>query len=37
MGATFVIVTHDETLAADSDTIVHMADGTIKSVDRKVK
>lgn len=32
MGATFVIVTHDERLAADSDTIVHMADGRIDSV-----
>ena len=35
MGATFVIVTHDESLAADADTIVHMADGYIKSIDRK--
>lgn len=34
LGATFVIVTHDETLAADSDTIIHMADGEIVSVDR---
>lgn len=33
MGATFVIVTHDESLAADSDTIIHMADGTIRSVE----
>ncbi len=32
MGATFVIVTHDERLAADSETIVHMADGRIDSV-----
>ena len=29
MGATFVIVTHDENLAADSDRIVHMEDGRI--------
>lgn len=28
-GNTFVIVTHDENLAADSDRIVHMADGCI--------
>lgn len=32
LGATFVIVTHDENLAADSDYIVHMADGRIVSV-----
>lgn len=31
LGATFVIVTHDESLAADSDVTVHMADGTIIS------
>ena len=29
MNATFVIVTHDENLAADSDRIVHMEDGRI--------
>ena len=29
MGQTFVIVTHDETLAALSDRIIHMADGGI--------
>ncbi len=29
LGATFVIVTHDENLAADSDRIVHMQDGRI--------
>ena len=29
MGATFLIVTHDEHLAADSDIIVTMADGRI--------
>lgn len=30
-GQTFVIVTHDETLAADSDRIIHMRDGRIES------
>ena len=30
MGATFVIVTHDENLAADSDRIVHMEVGLIR-------
>ena len=29
MGQTFVIVTHDETLAADTDRVVHMRDGAI--------
>ena len=29
MGQTFVIVTHDETLATLSDRIIHMADGGI--------
>lgn len=37
IGATFVIVTHDESLAADSDIIIHMADGTITSIDRNNK
>lgn len=32
MGATFLIVTHDENLAADSDCIISMADGRIVSV-----
>lgn len=32
MGVTFVIVTHDENLAADSDNIVHMRDGRIEKV-----
>lgn len=32
MGATFVIVTHDEGLARDSDTIIRMADGRIDSI-----
>ncbi len=31
MGATFLIVTHDESLAADSDIVVSMADGRIIS------
>lgn len=31
-GHTFVIVTHDESLAADTDRIVHMADGRISAV-----
>lgn len=33
MGQTFVIVTHDETLAADCDRTIHMADGLITSID----
>ncbi len=32
MGHTFVIVTHDESLAADSDRIVHMKDGKITDI-----
>lgn len=32
MGATFVIVTHDEGLANDSDTIIRMADGRIDDI-----
>ncbi len=32
MGQTFVIVTHDEGLAADSDRVVHMADGLVTSI-----
>ena len=31
LGTTFVIVTHDESLAADSDVIISMADGRITS------
>ena len=29
LGASFVIVTHDENLAADSDRIIHMSDGRV--------
>lgn len=32
MGHTFVIVTHDESLAADSDRIIHMKDGKITDI-----
>lgn len=32
MGQTFVIVTHDEGLAADCDRVVHMTDGIISSI-----
>ncbi|MDE7119555.1 MAG: ABC transporter ATP-binding protein [Muribaculaceae bacterium] len=32
MGMTFVIVTHDEGLAADSDQVVHMRDGLISEI-----
>lgn len=34
-GVTFVIVTHDESLAADSDVIISMADGRIDSTRQK--
>lgn len=34
-GQTFVIVTHDETLAAQCDRTVHMCDGRITTIDRK--
>ncbi len=33
MGATFVIVTHDETLAASCDRVVHMRDGKIQGIE----
>ena len=32
MGVTFVIVTHDESLAADCDMVVHMRDGLIETI-----
>lgn len=32
MGHTFVIVTHDESLAADTDRVVHMRDGLITNI-----
>ncbi len=32
MGQTFVIVTHDESLAADSDRVVHMTDGLVTQI-----
>ncbi len=32
MGHTFVIVTHDESLASDSDRIIHMSDGKITDI-----
>ena len=35
LNTTFVIVTHDENLAADSDCVVHLADGTVTRIDRK--
>ncbi len=36
MGATFVIVTHDEGLAADADVIVHLVDGRLQKITDKV-
>ncbi len=35
LGATFVIVTHDESLAAQADVIVRMSDGRINSIESK--
>lgn len=37
MGQTFVIVTHDESLAADSDRVVHMTDGVITEITENVE
>lgn len=37
LGQTFVIVTHDESLAADTDRIVHMRDGAIVDIIKKSK
>lgn len=37
LGATFVIVTHDENLAADSDVVVSMADGKIQNISPSLK
>lgn len=34
LGMTFVVVTHDEALAADSDRVVHMRDGMIDDITR---
>lgn len=33
LGVAFAIVTHDENLAADADTVVHMADGRITAIE----
>ena len=35
IGATFVIVTHDENFSARADNIVHMADGRIIDIETK--
>lgn len=37
LNATFVIVTHDERLAADADITVHLADGTVKNIDKRTR
>lgn len=37
LGATFVIVTHDEGLAADSDAVIRMADGRIVGIETNQK
>lgn len=35
MGASFAIVTHDESLASDCDKIVHLRDGVIERIEQK--
>lgn len=37
MGHTFVIVTHDESLAADCDRVIHMRDGYITTIQNNLK
>lgn len=36
LGQTFVIVTHDESLAADTDRIIHMQDGMITNISKNI-
>lgn len=36
LGQTFVIVTHDESLAADTDRIIHMQDGMIINISKNI-
>lgn len=37
LGVGFVIVTHDESLAADSDRVVHMSDGRVENIFQSVQ